>query len=46
MQFSQTKIYLRTMDLIDLSQIVLQDLPSGHRLSKFGNRKSATRLLD
>ena len=49
MQFSQTKIYLRTMDLIDLSQIVLRDLPSGYgyrfseigfRLSEIGNRSS------
>ncbi|MDP7040836.1 MAG: hypothetical protein QGI45_16900 [Myxococcota bacterium] len=42
MQFSQIKIYRKTMDLIDLSQIVLRDLPSGygHRPSAIGHRLS------
>ena len=30
MQFSQTKIYRKTMDLINLSQIILRDLPCGY----------------
>jgi four helix bundle protein len=30
MQFSQTKIYIKTLDLIDLSQIILRDLPYGY----------------
>ena len=30
MQFSQTKIYNKTMALIDLSQTILRDLPCGY----------------
>tara|TARA_B100000959_G_C14677903_1_gene499329 strand:- start:358 stop:696 length:339 start_codon:yes stop_codon:yes gene_type:complete len=30
MQFSQTKIYEKNMDLVALSQAILRDLPSGY----------------
>ena len=40
MQFSQTKIYIKTLDLIDLSQIILRDCPFGYRISDFGFRIS------
>ena len=42
MQFSQTKIYSKTMALIDLSQTILRDLPLGygHRKSVIGRRTS------
>tara|TARA_B100000959_G_scaffold201057_1_gene210401 strand:- start:168 stop:506 length:339 start_codon:yes stop_codon:yes gene_type:complete len=30
MQFSQTKIYMKSMDLIDLSQTILRGLPLGY----------------
>ena len=30
MQFSQTKIYIKTMSLVDLSQTILLDLPLGY----------------
>jgi hypothetical protein len=30
MQFPQTKIYRKTMNLIDLSRTILRDLPLGY----------------
>ena len=44
MQFSQTKIYLRTMDLIDLSQTILRDLPSGYGFLAGQLRRAASSI--
>ena len=44
MQFSQTKIYRKTMDLIDLSQIVLRDLPLGYGFLAEQLRRAASSI--
>ena len=44
MQFSQTKIYLRTMDLIDLSQTILRDLPLGYGFLADQLRRAASSI--
>jgi four helix bundle protein len=44
MQFSQTKIYRKTMDLIDLSQIILRDLPSGYGFLADQLRRAASSI--
>ena len=44
MQFSQTKIYSKTMALIDLSQTILRDLPSGYGFLADQLRRAASSI--
>ena len=44
MQFSQTKIYIKTLDLIDLSQTILRDLPSGYGFLADQLRRAASSI--
>ena len=44
MQFSQTKIYLKTLNLIDLSQIILRDLPLGYGFLADQLRRAASSI--
>jgi four helix bundle protein len=44
MQFSQTKIYVKTMTLIDLSQTILLDLPFGYGFLADQLRRAASSI--
>ena len=44
MQFSQTKIYSKTMALIDLSQTILRDLPCGYGFLADQLRRAASSI--
>ena len=44
MQFSQTKIYRKTLDFIDLSQSILLDLPSGYGFLADQLRRAASSI--
>ena len=44
MQFSQTKIYIKTLDLIDLSQTILRDLPLGYGFLADQLRRAASSI--
>ncbi len=44
MQFSQTKIYVKTMNLVDLSQTILLDLPFGYGFLADQLRRAASSI--